>query len=494
MPDLSKVTSRLQSTARDGNLDVEDVQAAVQAAKADGKIDSAERAELQNALRQNADKFEPAARRYLEDTLAGKDPKLTNRVLLAPAPAGAQPDMYDARTDVVALQDSLSKLGFKTSADGAYGPGTQKAVGDFQRSVSLQATGKLDSATLQLLNERLEAKGAELLDLTPRAAIRPDQVLALKNGSNVADNQAIQLGLARLGDHFGLDALKMVPDGRFDDRTEGAVKAYQRMAYLPETGIVDKTTLESMNSALDAVGLDGVKIKPKDGGAGFKGQVELHFYPGDQELKLYAIKDGKVLDTYGMVGGLNESRDDPTNPTVDFGPSPKGKYKVKEVNPHTSTAWSYSYVPYGAALREQGGEIQFRDGGGQWKFATGPQSAFLGRNPPPLERNAYLDRDGKPMKAWTLNDFGHLRGRLVAVATGGTQSHMIHSSPEQERNANYWKDTDRLVDPSQALVTLNHSHGCEHIQPRDMDELVAKGYLAPGTTFVIHGYDETFQR
>jgi peptidoglycan hydrolase-like protein with peptidoglycan-binding domain len=493
MPDLSKITSRIRSTARDGDLDTEDVQGAVNAARADGKIDSAERIELQNALRQNADKFEPAARRYLEDTLAGKDAKLTNRVLLAPAPAGAQRDMYYARTDVVALQESLVKLGISTGTDGDYGPGTVKAVKSFQQSMGVQPTGVVDSATLQLLNDRLEAKGIDLLDLSPRAAIRPDTVVALKNGSNTADNQALQLGLARLGEHFGFEPLKLSADGKFDERTEAAVKAFQQMAYLPETGIVDRTTLDSMNAALGAVGLDTVKVKPPAGGAGFKGQVELHFYPGDQELKLYVMKDGKLLDTYGMVGGNNQTRDDPNNPTVDFGPSPKGKYKIVEVSPHTSGAWSYSYVPYGAQLREQNGEVQFRDGGGQWKWATGPQSVFKGRNPPPLERAAYQDRDGKPMKVWTLNDFGHLRGRLKSIATGNIQGHMIHSSPDQERASNYWEDTDALVDPAQALGTLHHSHGCEHIQPRDMDELVAKGYLAPGTNFVIHGYDESFR-
>ena len=28
--------------------------------------------------------------------------------------------------------------------------------------------------------------------------------------------------------------------------------------------------------------------------------------------------------------------------------------------------------------------------------------------------------------------------------------------------------------------------------PRDLDDMVARGFLAPGTRFVIHGYDEVF--
>ena len=51
-------------------------------------------------------------------------------------------------------------------------------------------------------------------------------------------------------------------------------------------------------------------------------------------------------------------------------------------------------------------------------------------------------------------------------------------------------DTDRLVDAATALDVLDWSHGCEHIHPRDLDELVSRGVLAPGTPFVVHAYDE----
>ena len=115
---------------------------------------------------------------------------------------------------------------------------------------------------------------------------------------------------------------------------------------------------------------------------------------------------------------------------------------------------------------------------------------FAGRNPPPLERASYLDRTGKVYETWRLNDFGHLRGQLKSVRTGAYQGHMIHSSPKNEATAAYFADTDALLDPAKALGVLDWSHGCEHIHPRDLDEMVARGYLAPGTTFVVHGYDE----
>ena len=114
----------------------------------------------------------------------------------------------------------------------------------------------------------------------------------------------------------GLPATGAV-DGAFELGTEAAVSALQRRAYLPETGIVDHTTLSALNDTLVAHGLAGATITGPPGGAGFTFPIELHFYPSDAERKLYVVKDGKVLDRFGMVGGQNRTVDDPNHPTID---------------------------------------------------------------------------------------------------------------------------------------------------------------------------------
>ncbi len=490
MSDL--VRSRLVAFARDRNVDVEDIQQVLEAAMADGVLSVTEVTVLRAALSTDPASFEPQARRYLEAALSGAAVALPNRVLLAPHPQGAQRELYYARTDVVQLQEALGNVGLSTAVDGDYGPGTVAVVKKFQESARLPASGVVDSVTLAALNRALEARGKPLLDLTPRAHIRPDKVIALRHGMNVADNRAIQEGLSRLGRHFSLVALQVPATGSFDLATEKAVKAFQARSWLPETGIVDESTLQALNTALSAVGLATVALKTPAGGAGFAGQVELHFYPGDAERKVYVIKQGRLLDIYGMVGGEVEGRDDPRNPHVDYSPSPEGQYDVVELSPHASGAWNWSYVPYGAPLREVGGEVQYQDDKGVWRFATGPSGVFKDRNPPPLARKDYLDRDGHLLPEWTKNDFGHLRGRLKSLRTGQLQGHMIHSSPFNQGTDVYYSDTDRLLDPKEALSVLRVSHGCEHIHPRDLDELVARGYLAPGTRFVIHGYDDRY--
>lgn len=487
-----RLSSRLAALAADHNIDAEDVQLILDAAMEDNVLSAAEVAALRAALTAKGAEFEPAAKRYLEAALAGKATPLPNRVLLAPHPRGGQRELFYSRYDVVKLQEALNTLGVRAAVDGDFGPSTTEAVRTLQSRLNLAPSGLLDSVTLGALNKALEAKGAQLLDLNPRAHIRPDRVVALRHGTNREQIVALQQGITRLGRHFNMPVFQLVESGVFDEHMEQVVKSFQARAFLPETGIVDDSTVAALNAALSAVGLPAVAVTPPEGGAGFKGDVELHFYPGDAEQKVYVLQRGKLLDVYGMVGGNLVGRDDPNNPHIDFSPSPKGSYDVVEVNPHTSMAWQWSYVPYGSPLREQGGQVQYQDAAGVWRYATGPSGAFVGRKPAPLERASYLDKEGKLLPFWNLNDFGHLRGRLKSVATGTLQGHMIHPSAFNEGTSAYFTDTDRLRDPAVALSVLHHSHGCEHIHPKDMDEIVARGYLAPGTRFVVHGYDERY--
>ena len=487
-----RLSTRLSALAADHNIDVEDLALVLDAAMEDNVLSTAEAAALRSALSSRGAEFEPAAKRYLEALLSGKAAQMPNRVILAPHPRGAQRELFYSRFDVVKLQEALNTLGVRTGVDGDYGPGTIEAVRTAQRTLNVAASGVIDSVTLLALNKALEARGAALLDLTPRAHIRPDRVVALQHGTNTAQIAALQQGITRLGQHFNMPVFQLPATGVFDARMEQVVRSFQARAYLPETGIVDDSTVEALNSALSAVGLEKVAVVAPEGGAGLKGDVELHFYPGDNEQKLYVLQRGKLLDVYGMVGGNLVGRDDPNNPNVDYSPSPKGSYDVVEVSPHASNAWQWSYVPYGAPLREQGGQVQYQEASGAWKWATGPSSVFAGRNPAPIERASYLDKDGKLLPFWNMIDFGHLRGRLKSVATGTLQGHMIHPSSFNEGTALYFSDTERLRDPAVALTVLHHSHGCEHIHPRDMDEIVARGYLAPGTRFVVHGYDERY--
>lgn len=480
----------LRFFSSDGELDLEDVDHAVQVALADGRLDASEGAALRDALTKYRERMEPGAARYLEEVLAGKAPQLVNRVLLAPHPRTDTPDRYYPRSEAVALQERLGWLGYTTNVDGDYGPGTSRSVAAFQAAHGLPANGVVDSRTLHKLNLALAESGKTLLDLNPRARIRPDAVIAVKGTGERATVKAMQGAINHLNRHFGTKELPVIEDGSFGAKSEAALAKIQSLLYLPPTGIFDVSTARAMNLLLAVAGKTPLSETPPAAGGNIKDAVELHFYPNDNEQKVYVLRGGRVLDSYAMVGGERVGRADPSNRAVEYSPTPAGRYEVVKVDPHSSASWPFSYVPYGAQLRDVGGEIQYRDGSGQWRWATGPQSVFLGREPAPLAASHYRNSDGTLPPTWTKNEFGHIRALLRDARTKASQTHMIHATPYGELSKVYNQDTSALLVPAKALEVLGHSHGCEHIHPKDLDEMVSKGYIRPGTVFVVHGYDE----
>lgn len=484
---MDPIQARLAELARDGDLDVEDIDAAVAAALADGTLSAMERDTFRAALLLYAGVLEPGAAALLAARAAGDDSAAPNRVLLAPHPRSAAPDLYQPRTEVVALQEALGRVGHATGIDGDYGPGTLRAVQGFQAAAGLPPTGAVDSRTLAALNARLAAVGQPLLDLTPRDRIRPDAVIGARGSGDPAAVRALQEALTTLADRYARPSWKARRDGRFTADTERAVQVFQADAWLPATGLYDTSTRDALNEGLRRAGLPLLTAAPAPPGTA---GVELHFYPGEAERKLYVRRGGETLAVYPMVGGRREAAPDPTNPHVAYDPTPSGAYEVVELSPHTSSVWAWSYVPYGAHLRESGGEVQFRDGRGRWQYATGPQGVFRGRTPEPLTRADYLDGRGRLPAVWRANDFGHLRARLRDLRTGRLVTHMVHAGPGNERTDRYYADTRAWLDAGVAVAELGYSHGCEHVHPRDLDQMVARGWLAPGARFVVHGYDE----
>ncbi|MCB9745774.1 MAG: peptidoglycan-binding protein [Alphaproteobacteria bacterium] len=489
---MSTDAQRLRLLASDGNLDIEDVALAVEHALADGRISPAEARQIDGALSEFGERMEPAARDYLLELVRGKAPKLVNRVLLAPHPAGEPPDLYYARVEVVALQEALDRLGYDTAIDGLYGPGTARSVSDFQVGQGMSPSGQVDSRTLHRLNRALDKNGLPLLDLNPRARIRPDAVISALGAGDRETNKALQRALNDLKRHY-VPALERVrEDGDFGPKTEAALRQVQAAALLPASGILDTATAEALNLMLAAAGRALLDVHPPTGGAGAaQPPVELHFYPGPEEHVVYVMRGGRAVESYGMVGGEPQARDD-ANSEIDFSPTPEGRYEVVRVDPHASFSWPLSYVPYGSQLQERAGEIWFRDGDGEWLQATGAGSIFGGRTPPAPPAAYYRRSDGTLPPTYTNNQFGHLRALLRDLQDGRVQSHMIHSSPYTELTRHYFADTGPLTEAGAAASLLRTSHGCEHIHPRDLDEMIAKGYLAPGTVFVVHGYDERF--
>jgi peptidoglycan hydrolase-like protein with peptidoglycan-binding domain len=131
----------------------------------------------------------------------------------APSYAATYPTLQSGSSgaNVTSLQFLLSSRGFSTTADGAYGSGTQAAVTAFQRSVGLGADGIAGPATFGKL------------------------VTTLREGSRGTAVQALQVQLNKHG-------AAIATDGDFGPATTTAVRGFQSRNGLGVDGVVGPAT------------------------------------------------------------------------------------------------------------------------------------------------------------------------------------------------------------------------------------------------------------
>lgn len=256
--------------------------------------------------------------------------------------------------------------------------------------------------------------------------------------------------------------------------------------------IGDKTMAMMLHAGLTLAAPE--KFSPSD--------VVLLFYPGEFEsIPAWEAARKKARDTYGTTEGFNEYRKtvapDGTGriyvkvkgnmvakmearggPAVKLkdgthtaDPSRKGTYKLGGGKPHRTDNWYNSQIKWGAEIREQDGEIQFKDpGSSKWKWATGSKAQLKS----PMQKSDFSDGAGGTITKWEKNDFGPISWRVQ-----GSPGLFVHTSP-----------SDEMVTLSGRTPVLTHSHGCLHIQPAEREIMQARGYLVGGATMIIKGYEE----
>lgn len=148
-----------------------------------------------------------------------------------PAPRVRTPADLD-RTTVRTIQQALARQGLEVGAtDGNWGELTRSALGNFQRSRGLPASGEPDVHTLSALG---------LLPTTPgRAAPPTNGLLPELSALDPAAIRMIQQALSERGQDVGID-------GMWGDRTEAALRAYQRTQGLEPLGAPDVHTLVAL--------------------------------------------------------------------------------------------------------------------------------------------------------------------------------------------------------------------------------------------------------
>ncbi|MDG4880294.1 peptidoglycan-binding protein [Mesorhizobium sp. WSM4884] len=172
------------------------------------------------------------------------EPETTiNIVRQAPQPA-PKPDPV-----VQQVQGILKDLNFYDgTVDGLTGPATRKAIQAYQLKVGLPASGEVDGALLDQLGARqttaaIPHPAPRPADGAAAQAAKPAAISAPANGATQAPDARIikiQAGLKA----FGNDGMQL--DGVVGARTKAAIKEFQALFGLPETGEPDEAVYAKM--------------------------------------------------------------------------------------------------------------------------------------------------------------------------------------------------------------------------------------------------------
>jgi peptidoglycan hydrolase-like protein with peptidoglycan-binding domain len=189
----------------------------------------------------------------------------------------------DHGSAVKALQKLLTKAGFKTGTDGAFGPSTAKAVRGFQRAARLNVTGVVDQATTRALRRSTDGSassnasgGYDVRSLGTPARHLGDRI-PLRKGMSGHDVKILQDFLRRAG-------FSTTVDGEFGSGTTKSVRKFEADQQVTADGVVDASDIALLRSLVEGdattlatsratqvgpgstatVGADGLAIAPAD--------------------------------------------------------------------------------------------------------------------------------------------------------------------------------------------------------------------------------------
>lgn len=133
--------------------------------------------------------------------------------------------------------------------DGIYEPHTRQAVIEFQKINNLPATGIADFKTWNKIVAEYK-KCMEISNEPNKVTVFTSKCFEIKQGDELDAVYVIQILLNNLARKYkNYNTLSIT--GKFDSKTEDAVKAFQKTNSLPVTGAVDKKTWNMLTSIND---------------------------------------------------------------------------------------------------------------------------------------------------------------------------------------------------------------------------------------------------
>ncbi len=169
------------------------------------------------------------------------------------------------------------------------------------------------------------------------------------------------------------------------------------------------------------------------------------------------------------------------------GPTDAGTYCMSHYGKHSSPSYpDWSKIRWGSEIKEEGGEIKVKhDGKWQPLQKVSPRMTKEDLK----QRNLELYGKYELPKSWLFNDFGHVTCYFFKDKNGNRK---LDSDFGEKIHKEYFHTTpdDEAATAAGKPVTLAQSHGCIHLKPNDIDEMIKKGYFDAGNLVVVHAYSE----
>ncbi len=181
--------------------------------------------------------------------------------LLSPGSSGAA--VQTAQIQLNRISRNYPAIPKIPNADGNYDIATEEAVRKFQEIFNLPVTGNINKATWYRI-AYIYTSVKKLAELDSEGITQneiPQQYTEdLRPGMQSNQVRGLQYFLAVVAAYY--EAVPtIVINGYYDAATENAVKAFQRIYGLPQTGIVDKTTWEELYRAYAGI---AESLEPND--------------------------------------------------------------------------------------------------------------------------------------------------------------------------------------------------------------------------------------
>ncbi len=164
---------------------------------------------------------------------------------------GGDLEQGNTGTAVRELQYLLAVLAFFSDSirpvaiDGIFGNTTRGAVEDFQYDSGLPVTGVVDETTWQAIYDTYRVLLDSLPDNYFTSSTLPYPGSPLRIGSRGEYVTALQNYLNRISDVY-TEVPRLIVDGVYGVNTRNAVRVYQRIFGIPETGVTGSVTWDSV--------------------------------------------------------------------------------------------------------------------------------------------------------------------------------------------------------------------------------------------------------